>query len=264
MKPLNVAVLVSIGLSSCASVGLGDDQPVTVDGITLLTHQGGSNDAYPAGLGIGRLAIRDGCIAMERSAGPATFILWPPGYGLRTRGGMIEVTDAEGDLVAARGDPITLGGGFGELPWAVELTGGSIPNECRDDAVERYFIAAPDAWPFAETDGVTLLRHGGNRLSGDTALLEGTLAVVDGCVAIEDGPWLLWPIDYGVSQDQAPPLEIEDGDQRVVARVGDHVRLGGGIGDSMPDPAGFPGGIPGDCQQEGEHYWYVGAIEIVS
>ena len=237
---------------------------MVVDGITMLTHLGSDDDAYPAALGAGKLTVRHGCIAMDGSRGPAVFILWPPGYGLRTRGETVEVTDADGDLVAAPGDPITLGGGFGDLAWADEVTGGRIPNECRDGAVERYFLAAPDAWPFAENDGVTLLRHDGNRLSGDTAPLEGTTAVVEGCIAIEDGPWLLWPIDYGVSQDQEPPLEIEDGGQRVVARVGDHVRLGGGINDSMPDPAGLPGGIPDDCRQEGEHYWYVGAIEIVS
>ena len=130
---------------------------MVVDGITPLTHLGSDDDAYPAALGAGKLTVRHGCIAMDGSRGPAVFILWPPGYGLRTRGETVEVTDADGDLVAAPGDPITLGGGFGDLAWADEVTGGRIPNECRDGAVERYFLAAPDAWPFAENDGVTLL-----------------------------------------------------------------------------------------------------------
>ncbi len=236
---------------------------MTVDGVTLLTHRGSEDGAYPAGLGIGTLTIRDGCIALRGESGPPVFVLWAPGFDLRTREERIEVIDPDGELVAGVGDPITLGGGFTDLPAAMSATGDPIPRPCRDDGVERYFLAAPDAWPFAEADGVTLLRHGGDRLSGDQALLRGTLAVVDGCVGIEGGPWLLWPIDYGLSQDQEPPLEIEDGRQRVVARIGDHVRLGGGIDDLMPDPAGLPGGIPDDCRHEGEHYWYVGEVEVV-
>ena len=251
-------------LPACGLGGSGEAAPTTVDGVTLLRHGGSDDDAYPAALGSGTLVVRDGCVAMKGERGPGVFVLWPPGYDLRTRDARTEVLDTDGDLVGAPGDPITLGGGFGGLSWADELTGGAIPGACRDEGVEQYFLAAPDAWPFAEADGITLLRHGGDRLSGDEALLEGTLSVVAGCVAIEGGPWLLWPIDYGLSQDQQPPLEIEDGQQRVVASMGEHVRLGGGIDDSMPDPAGLPGGIPDDCRSEGEHYWYVGDVEVVS
>ena len=108
-----------------------------------------------------------------------------------------------------------------------------------------------------------LLRHDGAELSGDEALIEGTISIVGGCIGLDaDGPWLVWPIDYGLGQDDDPPLEIWDGRQRAVATVGDTVRLGGGIG-SIPDPVSMPGGVPDDCRGEGESYWYVGDIEVV-
>ncbi len=146
MAPMKVVIammVVAAGLAGCGLVGSGGGGPVVVDGVTLLTHQGSEDGAYPAGLGSGTLTIRAGCVAMRREVGLPVFILWPPGYDLRTRGDGTEVLDADGNLVAAQGDPITLGGGFGDLPWADGLTGGSIPDSCRDDGVERYFIAAP-------------------------------------------------------------------------------------------------------------------------
>ena len=131
----------------------------------------------------------------------------------------------------------------------------------RDDGVEPYFLAAPDAWPFAEADGITLLRYTGTELSGDGALIEGTRSIVGGCIALDvDGPWLVWPVDYGLSANE--PLEVWDGRQRRVAEIGDRVKLGGGIG-TMPDPTSMPGGIPDGCRGDGESYWYVGEIEVV-
>ena len=32
----------------------------------------------------------------------------------------------------------------------------------------------------------------------------------------------------------------------------------------MPDPDAMPGGIPEGCRGDGESYWYVGEIEVVS
>jgi hypothetical protein len=193
--------------------------------------------------------------------GPATFILWDAGFGLRERDGLTEVVDPDGDLVAAIGDPIVLGGGLVGLAVAEDQAEAPIPEACRDQGVEPYFLAAPDAWPFAEADGLTLLRYASTELSGDQALIEGTLSIVGGCIALDrDGPWLVWPVDYGLSPNE--PLQVWDGRQRPVAELGDHVRLGGGI-DTMPDPGSMPGGIPDSCRGDGESYWYVGEIEVV-
>ena len=101
-------------LAACADPG--SHVPSAVPGATLLTHRGSENGAYPAALGQGRLVIRDGCVAMRSGGGGATsFILWAPGFGLRERDGRTEVIDPEGNLVAAIGDPITLGGGYFDL-----------------------------------------------------------------------------------------------------------------------------------------------------
>ncbi len=248
-------------LPACADPA--SDAPTTVGSVTLLTHEATGDGAYMSALGGGRLVLRDGCVAMRaEGGGPATFILWDAGYGLREREGVVEVVDPDGDLVAAIGSPIMLGGGFVDLEVADDQAEAPIPEGCRDDGVEPYFVAAPDAWPFAEADGITLLRHPGQELSGDQALIEGTLSIVGGCIGLDvDGPWLVWPVDYGLSSNE--PRQVWDGRQRVVAELGDTVRLAGGIG-AMPNPDAMPGGIPEGCRGDGESYWYVGEIEVVS
>jgi hypothetical protein len=260
VRIFGVVAVIAICLAGCGVEGHGAGAPATIDDVTLLRHGGSPDDAYPAALGRGELVVLHGCLAMEGDVGPPAYILWPPSFDLRRRDGRVEVVDGDGDLVAAPGDPISIGGGWGGLSWAQDLTEGSIPASCRDRRVERYFLAS-GAWPFAEADDTTLLRHDGDSLVGEEAVLTGVLSVIEGCVGIEGGPWLLWPIGYGLSQDQTPPIEILDDHDRSVARIGDHVRIGGGIDDAMPDPAGLPGGIPDECRLEGEHYWYVGMVE---
>ncbi|MGZ8596091.1 MAG: hypothetical protein ACXWYJ_10570 [Actinomycetota bacterium] len=255
-----VLLVIALPLPACADPA--PDAPTTVGRATLLTHEATGDGAYMSALGGGRLVVRDGCVAMRaEGGGPATFILWDAGYGLREREGVVEVVDPDGDLVAAIGSPIMLGGGFVDLEVADDQVEAPIPEACRDDGLEPYFLAAPDAWPFAEADGITLLRNTGTELSGDEALIEGTLSIVGGCIALDvDGPWLVWPVDYGLSANE--PLEVWDGRQRRVAEIGDRVKLGGGIG-TMPDPTSMPGGIPDGCRGDGESYWYVGEIEVV-
>ncbi len=151
-------LVIALLLPACAD--RASDAPTTVGGATLLTHEATGDGASMSALGGGRLVVRDGCVAMRaEGGGPATFILWDAGYGLREREGVVEVVDPDGDLVAAIGSPIMLGGGFVDLAVADDQAEAPIPEACRDDGVEPYFLAAPDAWPFAEADGVTLLRH---------------------------------------------------------------------------------------------------------
>ena len=94
-------------------------------------------------------------------------------------------------------------------------------------------------------------------------LIEGTISIVGGCIGLDgDGPWLVWPIDYGLGQDDDPPLEDLGRSATRRRDGGRYVRLGGGIG-SIPDPVLMPGGVPDDYRGEGESYWYVGDIEVI-
>jgi hypothetical protein len=142
-----MAVVLVATLAPCADSG--PHAPTAIDGVTLLTHMGSEDGAYPSALGEGQLVIRDGCVGMRPEAGgSAVFILWAPGFGLRQGDGRTEVLDPDGDLVAAIGDPITLGGGLMGLSTAEHLVDGSIPASCRDHGVEPYFLASPDVGPF--------------------------------------------------------------------------------------------------------------------
>jgi hypothetical protein len=145
-RSLALVVLVA-ALTTCADSG--PHAPTAIDGVTLLTHKGSDDGAYPSGLGKGQLVVRDGCVGMRpKAGGSVVFILWAPGFGIRRRDGRNEVVDPEGNLVAAIGDPITLGGGLIGLDTADQLVNGSIPTPCRDHGVEPYFLASPDVRPF--------------------------------------------------------------------------------------------------------------------
>ena len=127
---------------------------------------------------------------------------------------------------------------------------------------ERYFIASPGIeW---ELDGVTLLRHRGDTLSGDQALAEGVLGERNGCVALLDGegggPYLVWPRRYILTGGPSM-FWVHDETDDVIAEWGDRLNIGGGVGPL--DPRSLPGGIPEACQEPGEAYWYVGEVQVL-
>src|SRR5688500_5857181 len=129
--------LLSLGLAAALLAG-GCADPASnvttqVGNLTLLTHAESEDGAYMASLGQGRLVDRDGCLAMRGvGGGPATFILWADGFGLREREGRTEVVDPDGNLVSAIGGPIALGGGLVSLNTASDLSQEPIPPSCRD------------------------------------------------------------------------------------------------------------------------------------
>lgn len=116
----------------------GGSDTVSLGGVTLIRHGGGNE--YPSALGIGVLAVTDGCVALDGDGAPA-FVLWPPGFDLEHgSAGLMQVADGSGQPVATIGDPVRLGGGYMELEQAQLLTDNSVPTRCRVSG-ERYFIA---------------------------------------------------------------------------------------------------------------------------
>ena len=186
------------------------------------------------------------------------FVLWPPTFDLQRGSSGIEVVDGQGNLVAGVGEPVQLGGGWMHLSSALSLTDGRVPEACRVDG-ERYFIASPGiGW---ELDGVTLLRGRTGSLSGDQALAEGRLGERNGCVALldeaGDGPYLVWPRLYLLTDGPTGFLVRNGEDDRIFAAAGETLHIGGSIG-SVEDPRALPGGIPDACQDRGAEYWFVG------
>jgi len=100
------------------------------------------------------------------------------------------------------------------------------------------------------------------------ALMEGTLVEADGCLRIEDGyyadGWLvLWPFgsDIRVGDDR---IEVINEDGRLVARVGEWMRAGGGAVENTSGMAGLDEMIPGmpidGCNGP---YWVAAPLETM-
>jgi hypothetical protein len=90
-----------------------------------------------------------------------------------------------------------------------------------------------------------------------TALLLGRLAERDGCVLLRAGrTWvlLLWPDGYAAEQGGDSGLRVVDENGKLVAAVGDRVRLGGGVCRRISE-SGIPGrgsdrrGDPGEMSR---------------
>lgn len=249
------AVVLTVGLLGCAETTAS--QNGALDDVILIRASELGN-AYPAALGQGTLVVEHGCVAMQGGSSPPSFVLWPPNYELQRGRMVMEVVDGEGNLVAGIGEAVQLGGGWMDLEPAKDITDGRIPEACRVEATERYFIASPGAgW---ELDGVTLLRSRSESLNGDQALAEGTLGERNGCVALLDdegnGPYLVWPRLY-ILLGGPTEFQVQDGDGRRVADFGSRLRIGGSVS-VVEDPQSLPGGIPAPCQSSEAEYWFVG------
>lgn len=88
----------------------------------------------------------------------------------------------------------------------------------------------------------------------------GTLVIVDECVRVNDSNsnisyLLVWPPDFSLSTE-SDPIQILDGDGKVVARVGDMVQIGGGEVKSLSFlNESLQKNLPPNCVAP---YWIVG------
>jgi hypothetical protein len=89
-------------------------QPSLADGeVRLATSAEGAFDVgCPAALIEGTLWPDDGSGTAIRNASGSTPVIWPFDYTAREAGGVIEVLDASGDVVARTGEMLSLGGGY--------------------------------------------------------------------------------------------------------------------------------------------------------
>lgn len=259
--------LLLLGSAGCVRATPSDDGTpvtasaagnVTLGGVTLLRHPVGQGDVVPGGADRAALAVDAGCVALTHGGDTTTaFVLWPEGFALREGSAGLEVVDEGGNLVGAVGETVELAGGYTDVQRAQDLTGGQVPAACQV-LDNRYFYATPDVWPSSHVDGVTLLHQRGEELSGDQALLSGTLGERDGCVAVGDA-YLLWPRGYSL-RGTRERFEVIAPDGTVVATSGRPVRMGGGSG-PLPDTRELPGGVPEACRASGpDGYWLVGAL----
>ena len=78
-------LVATIGLIFAATACESSANNVVRDDVTLIrqTHDG---ELYPAGMGIGTLVVRGGCVALQPDTGPAAFVMWSASADLRPSG----------------------------------------------------------------------------------------------------------------------------------------------------------------------------------
>lgn len=96
-------------------------------------------NGYPTALIEGALQERDGCVFIE-SQGHLALVLWPEGFRAERGGRDLRILGGFGHPERRTGQPLELGGGEAELPFAEELIGEPIPSRCRAGG---YWIASP-------------------------------------------------------------------------------------------------------------------------
>jgi len=127
-----VRTLVALGMLAGASCS--SEAP---DGVFFPTT--GNMNSYPSALIEGTLQERDGCVFIE-SEENLVLVLWPEGFRVERDGAELRIVGGIGHPEHSTGQPLELGGGSADLPFAQELIGEQIPARCR---AAGYWIASP-------------------------------------------------------------------------------------------------------------------------
>ena len=168
--------------------------------------------------GIGELVLDGRCLRLK---GSSTTIIWPAGFAPHVEGGVVQVRNGAGRIIAKVGDEIAGGGGY------FDLGGG----DCSGPAWRANKIKAlPDAEVyFPRQDGTLAPDQEPERFVGKLAL-NGKCLEVDAAVRVSDRshipypPLIIWPSTFAVRVEDGS-VGIVDAGGRVVARVGDEVQF---------------------------------------
>ena len=169
--------------------------------------------------GIGELVLDGRCLRLK--GGGSTTIIWPAGFTPHMEGGVVQVRNGAGRIIARVGDEIAGGGGY------FDLGGG----DCSGPAFRANKIKAlPDAEVyFPRQDGTLAPDQEPERFVGKL-VLNGKCLEVDAAVRVSDRshipypPLIIWPGAFAVRVEDGV-VGIVDAGGRVVARVGDEVQF---------------------------------------
>lgn len=185
---------------------------------------------------VGKLTLEDGCLR----AG-SVLPIWPASFTFDIRNGVVRVIDADGRIAAHAGDDVRFdrahvsfeeardGGRIDGLSencagpyW---LVGGEIVAIGPDEPAKPPVVAGPEV-RFPLHDAPLGTDDGGSYWAGQ-------LVLHDGCLGVEvppdvNGPGgrrlLIWPSGFAADVEDRD-VRVVDGNGRVAARVGDHIRL---------------------------------------
>ena len=176
-------------------------------------------------------------------------------------------------LWSPEGDSIVFArpyGGVGSV-WLIDTAGDRPPERL---ASWPGITGAPIAWQpvpaIPSEDAVAPRTHilvASSGESSDAALLTGTLTIENGCLAVSGGPntsvYVVWPEGFSIRQG-GDDVWLLDHSGSQIARIGDTMRMGGGITNLAHAEPEVVGGIPSTCEVDGpDAYWFAGAPELV-
>ena len=167
-------------------------------------------------------------------------VVWPAGFGVQTRGDVVVVTGADGDVVASVGQTLRLSGSKRVSLQSAAVDqwnwNGADAGQCSGpfwlvgDEVSATASTAAD--PPSDA-GIFFPRLGHQRgpIVSSAAGGGGTLVLRDSCLVVETayspGAYLVvWPPGFSV-QKIGGELLVLNGGGSVIAQVGDDVRLSG-------------------------------------
>ena len=174
-------------------------------------------------------------------------VVWPAGFDASNSGGMVEVTGVDGSVVAAVGRTLRLSGkkvsrqsaagdGWSWYGEDVDRCGG--PFWLVGDEVTAVGAGATGT-PVADDIVFPRLIHQRGPIVSPLAALEGRLTLRGRCLLLEtayspEEYFVVWPPGFNVHR-AGDDLFMLNGGGSVIAKVGDHVTLGGRSGKEGAD-----------------------------
>ena len=185
---------------------------------------------------VGQLAMEDGCL---RAA--SLLLIWPNTFTFDTKNGVVRIVDATGRIVAHVGDDVRFS--RTNVSFEQALDEGWI-HGLSEDCPGPYWLVADEVAAVSHVDPVRppdpegpevfFPQHDAPLGTDDGGSYgAGQLILDDGCLRVEvppdvNGPGgsslLIWPSGYTLSVEDRV-VRVADGNGRVAAHVGDHIRL---------------------------------------
>jgi len=212
----------------------------------------------------GELAVLEGCLRVTSFSGSNTdyLLVWPPDFRLSTEGDGIQVLNGDGQVAARVGEEVFIGGGkIGYVHRLDEYVRQQLPPGCAGpywivgDVVSSakslqvfgskiYLILQPPT----VGERVNMLAGGNIELVLD----EGRLRI-----GSADGDLIIWPPGFSLTtEDDGVQILNEAG--KIVAHVGEKVRMGGGHVSSLRHTGDYVlRNLPPSCPGP---YWVVGNV----
>ena len=226
------------------------------DGETLMFPR--HDEAAPPNRGdqyvYGELSLSSNCLRISyadqvdyQATRDGLLVVWPAGFDASNIGDLVEVTGADGTVVASVGQTLRLSGKKVSRQWA-EVDGGSWYGEDVRRCGGPFWLVGDEVTAMgAGTTGTLLaddivfprLIHQRGTIVSPMAALEGRLTLRGRCLLLEtayspEEYFVVWPPGFNVHR-AGDDLFMLNGGGSVIAKVGDHVTLGGRSGKEGAD-----------------------------